>query len=60
MFATYALILLCIGACKANKRILLEDNYYAIIQRLEALETEVAGLKRENGKHNVIYFTLTC
>jgi len=34
------LFVLCLGACDANKRILLEDNFYAIIQRLEALETK--------------------
>ena len=25
------LFVLCLGACEANKRILLEDNYYVIV-----------------------------
>ena len=49
------------GAGEADKRILLEDNYYAIVQRLEALETksqvqdaENAQLKREIGKNIIV------
>jgi len=72
---TFVIAVLSLGACEANKRILLEDNYYAIVQRLEALETkaqvqdskaqamemEIADLKRENGKLIVRRFsTFNC
>ena len=33
-----ALMVMCASVCNAKKRILLEDNYYNIVQRLNALE----------------------
>ena len=39
-FKRVVLFVLCLGACEANKRVLLEDNYHVIVQRLEALETK--------------------
>jgi len=44
-----ALLAVAVGGAP-GKRLLLEDNYYAIMQRLGALETEVADLKRQNGR----------
>jgi len=32
-----------------DRRLLLEDNYYAIVQRLNALESKVTSLEHENG-----------
>jgi len=64
------LVVLSVDACKANTRILLEDNYYAIVQRLEALEnksqvqesksqtleTRIAHLEIENGDLVLTFF----
>jgi len=44
------LFVLCLGACEANKRILLEDNNNAIFQRLEALETKSEVLESKASK----------
>ena len=62
MVVTFVILfVICMGAGEANKRFLLEDNYYAIVHRLEALETksqvqdaENAQLKREIGKNIIV------
>lgn len=40
-----------------EKRILLNDNYYTLVSKLDALEKEVEALKASNGKlfKNQIY-----
>jgi len=40
--APVILVALCFNACEANKRILLEDNYYDIVHRLSTLEARDA------------------
>lgn len=50
VFSCLCLVIIALAtASETEKRILLEDNNYAIVQRLDALETEMTHVKQENG-----------
>jgi hypothetical protein len=57
-FGLFSLLVICSNVCvtvaenkREEKRILIDDNYYTLVSRLDALEKEVADLKSNYGKY---------